>query len=417
MPGVLGVTVRAIIHWRHVHREFATRGAHVSYRTGSRRSRVFGALLAVALVAVGAAACGDDEDGATTTAADGTAAPTDGGDSAAAADEVAALIERPTEIANTAAFDGEVPADKTIMWIQCPVPACIQLAEPLRDGVEALGWSLEVVPHDGTPEGVKAAYAQAVREKPDAVVSSGFPRVMFEEELAQLAAAEIPVVQMTVVDEPTDGITAVVHGPKRNAEAGRQLALYTVADADGPANVLWVTTAFPIVVPTLEGVDGEGGFQPTLQKYCPDCSMEVLDIPIESIGVDDSARVVAALQSNPDIDYVVGPLGDMFIGLPGALADAGIADQVTLVTHDQNPALSAAVEDGTIEAVVGFPGPENMFQIVDTLLRYFAGVDFEASYDDMPGWIITQGEVPSTTEDYPLIEDYQEQYKALWGVG
>lgn len=392
-------------------------------RTGSRRSRIFVGSVLLTTVALAAGACGGDDDsgsgkGATTAApTTGAAATTTSPSGGAAAQELDALMERPTEITNTTSFAGMIPAGKKIMWIQCPVPACVQLATPLKDAVEALGWTLSVVPHDGTPEGVKAAYAQAVRQKPDAVVSSGYPRVMFEDELGQLAAANIPVVQMTVTDPPADGITAVVNGPGRNAEAGRQLALYTAVKSGGKAKVLWVTTDYPIVVPTLDGNEGDGGFKPTLAKLCPDCTVEVLDIPIESIGVDDAARVVSALQANTDINYVVGPLGDMFVGLPGALADADLSDQVTLVTHDQNPTLSAAVEDGTIAAVVGFPGLEDMFQITDTLLRYFAGEDFQARSDDLPSWIITKGNVPSTTDDYSLVDNYQEQYKALWGVG
>ena len=249
----------------------------MAYRTGSRRSSLFVGSVLFATLALVAGACGGDDDDSGDATDTTSAAATTGGEAdttAAAADaaaELAALLERrPTEITNTTPFEGEIPVDKDVMWIECPVPACVQLGEPLKVAVEALGWTLSVVPHDGTPEGVKAAYAQAVREAPDAVVSSGYPRVMFEEELGQLAEAEIPVVQMTVTDPPGDGIAAVVHGSARNAEAGRQLALYTAVDSGGAANVLWVTTAYPIVVPTLEGYEGQGGFQPALEELCPD---------------------------------------------------------------------------------------------------------------------------------------------------
>lgn len=382
-------------------------------RNNGRRRAVAGVVLVTALALFASACSSDDEEGGTTTTEKG--AETTSGVDQKAVDEVAQLIERPTEITNTTPFEGEIPADKTIMWIQCPVPACVELGKPLKDAVEALGWTLEVVSHDGTPESLKEAYAQAVRDKPDGVLSSGYPRVMFEEELAELAAANIPVIQVTVTDSPGDGITAVINGPARNAEAGRQLALYSAVESEGEANVLWVTTSYPIVVPTLDGADGEGGFKPTLEGLC-DCPIESLDVPPEAIGVDSPARIVSALQANPDINYVVSPLGDLFVGLPGALKDAGLADRVTLVTHDQNPTLSAAVEDGTISAIVGFPGPEEMFQAVDIFLRFFADVEFSAKSDDFPSWIITKGNVPDTTENYPLVEDYQEQYFALWGV-
>jgi ribose transport system substrate-binding protein len=386
------------------------------------------ALALVSGLALVATACGDDDDddaagdtattvatetsaGGTATTAGGSAAG--GGDAQAFVDE---LTKRPTAIAQTEKFVGNVPADKTIMWIQCPVPACVQLEQPLEDATTALGWTLKTVPHEGTPESVKAAYEQAVREAPDAVISSGFPRSIFEVELEQLAAKDIPVVQVTVTDEPTDGITAVVNGPGRNARVGEQLANFVAADSGGAANIVWVTTGYPILTPELEGLDGTGGFEPTVTALCPDCTVEVLDLPLEAIGTDAIPRTVAHLQANPDVNYVVGAFGDIVNGLPGALADAGLADKVKIVTYTQNPALSAALEAGEIEAVVGFPGAENMWQAVDVLLRSFAGQPFEPAWNELPSWIITAENVPSTTEDFPLVEDYQDQYKALWGV-
>jgi ABC-type sugar transport system substrate-binding protein len=400
-------------------------------RTSWRR-----ALALAGCVGLVVAACGDDDDDddtssgtepvAETTAPGATGATSDSaatgdtggsGDAADAAAFVAQYTQRPTAIAVDAPVDAEIPTGLEVTWIQCPVPACVQLEQPLREAAETLGWELTTVQHEGTPESVKAAYEQAVRDEPDAVVSSGFPRVIFDEELAQLAALDIPVVQITVTDPPGDGITAVVNGPGRNARVGEQLANFVAADSGGTANAVWVTTGFPILVPEFEGDGGSGGFGPTLAAVCPDCSVSQLDVPIEALGVDAPARIVAHLQANPDVDYVVGAFGDIVGGLPGALADAGLADGVTIVTYTQNPALSAALEQGEVAAVVGFPGPENMWQAADVLARHFAGVDFETQYDDLPSWIITADNVPSTTDEFPLVEDYQDQYRALWGVG
>lgn len=352
------------------------------------------------------------------------AAPVDAGSappaSAGATDvqaELEALLTRPTEIAQDAAFEGEVPAGKKIVWIQCSVPACIALGGPFQEAMDALGWELVVISHDGTPEGVKDAWAQAVREQPDGVVSSGYPRQMFEPELQELATAGIPVVLMTVTDPPGDGITALVNGPGRNAEVGRQLAVFVAADSGGTANAVWVTSTFPILVPELEGVEGVGGFAPTMAAVCPDCSFGTLEIPIDALATQAPQRIVAYLQANPDVDYVVGAFGDIVTALPGALADAGLTDRVKIATYSQNETLATALEQGEIDAVIGFPGPENMWQIADTLLRIFTDQPYEEVMNDLPSWVITGETVPSTTEFFPLVEDYQAQYKALWGVG
>ena len=296
------------------------------------------------------------------------------------------------------------------------MPACIALGQPFQDAMDALGWNLKIISHDGTPEGVKAAWDEAVRDEPDAVVSSGYPKQMYDPELAELAAKDIPVIQLTVTDPPGNGITAVVNGPARNAEIGRQLGVFVAADSDLSANAVWVTSTFPILVPELEGVDGKGGFDATLTELCPDCKYDTLEIPIDALATEAPSRIVSYLQANPDVTYVVGAFADIVTALPGALSDAGLADKVKIVVYSQNETISSALKQGEMAAVIGFAGPEDMWQIADTLVRIFNGLPFEAEWDDLPNWIITGETVPSTTEYYPLVEDYQAQYKALWGI-
>lgn len=377
----------------------------------SRSARARTALALLASAGLVAASWGGATE-ATAGSAD-TSVPSGEGDVEAQLQE---LLTRPTEITQTEPITAEIPTDKDVIWIQCSVPACIALGQPFQEAMDALGWNLKIITHDGTPEGVKAAYAEAVRDEPDAVVSSGYPRQMFEPELAELAAMDIPVVQLTVTDPPGDGITAVVNGPARNAEIGRQLAVFVAADSDLSADAVWVTSTFPILVPELEGIDGEGGFAPTLESLCPDCGYDTLEIPIDALATEAPQRIVSYLQANPDVTYVVGAFADIVTALPGALADAGLDDKVKIAVYSQNEAISTSLKEGEIDAVIGFAGPEDMWQIADTLARIFTGLPFEAQWDDLPSWIITAETVPSTTEYYPMVADYQDQYKALWGI-
>lgn len=376
-----------------------------------------------------AAACGGDDssdetsapttaDAADTTVAGSdapadTTAPVAAGDAQALLEE---LLARPTAITQTEPITGELPTDKSVIWIQCSVPACIALGQPFQEAMDALGWDLKIITHDGTPEGVKNAYAEAVRDEPDAVVSSGYPRQMFDPEIAELAAKDIPVVQLTVTDPPGDGIVQVVNGPARNAEIGRELAVFVAADSGGSGKAVWATSTFPILVPELEGIEGKPGFAGTLEDLCPDCSYDTLEVPIDALATQAPQRIVSYLQANPDVTYVVGAFADIVTALPGALADAGLADKVKIVVYSQNETISTALKEGEIDAVIGFAGPEDMWQIADTLVRHFMDLPYEAEWDELPSWIITAETVPSTTEYYPLVADYQEQYKALWGL-
>lgn len=388
------------------------------------KRRVIPTIAVLTSLSLLAASCGDDDNkdsGASTTAPApaSSAQPTSSSGEPGAADAATLLKElttRPTKITQTEEITGEVPKGKQVIWIQCSVPACIALGKPFEEATKALGWTLKTISHNGTPEGVKNAYAQAVREAPDAVVSSGYPRVMFETELAELKAKNIPVIQLNVSDDPGDAITSVVDGRKRVKDIGEQQAIFVAADSGGAGNVLWVTSTFPILQPQFDGVDGEGGFKPTLEELCKDCKVDTLEIPIDALATGAPQRVVAHLQANPDINYVMCAFADLITPLPGALADAGLAGKVKVAGYAQNESISTAVAQGKVAAVVGYPGPEDMWQIADQLMRIFMGLPFEADYSDLPSWIITKDAVPSTTEYYPLVADYQAQYKALWGV-
>lgn len=392
------------------------RGFGVNTRRRSGTRRWLGLAAVAASVALVLSACGSDSKSSDSTTTKGGSSTTASGGAADAKSTASALEKRPTEITNTTPITGTIPKGKTVAWIQCPTPACVQLGKPMQQAAEALGWTLKIITQQGTPESVKQAYQQAISANVDAVVGSGFPRAVYEDELQQLKAKDVPVVQITVTDPPTDGISAVVNGPGRNAQVGAQIAA-SIASRNTKANVLWVTAPYPILEPELKGDNGTGGFEPTLKSYCSDCKVATLDIPADAVGKDAPARIVAYLQANPDVNEVVGAFGDLVGGLPGALQDAGLEGKVKITTYTQNPALSAALENGEVQAVIGFPGPENTWQAIDTFARIWAGDDYVKEFNDLPSWIITKGNVPSTTEDYPLVENYQAQYKKLWGLG
>jgi hypothetical protein len=52
------------------------------------------------------------------------------------------------------------------------------------------------------------------------------------------------------------------------------------------------------------------------------------------------------------------------------------------------------------------------------LARLFAGVDYKEDLDDstLPYWTITQEALPTSTEEFPNVENYEEQFKELWGI-
>jgi hypothetical protein len=77
-----------------------------------------------------------------------------------------------------------------------------------------------------------------------------------------------------------------------------------------------------------------------------------------------------------------------------------------------------ALSAGTIDGIVMFQQGDAMWQMTDALARYFAGVDVADAMKPSPAWAITKDSASelSGRGPYFLIENYQADYKKLWGV-
>lgn len=382
-------------------------------------ARLIAALIAALAIALTAAACGssDDDGGGSATGSDGGAA-TAAADSSLPAEVTDAVREfttRPTSIGIDAPVEREIPAGKEIYYIQCGSPVCATNGEYLKEAAEAVGWTIRPVNAGVTPESVKAAWAQAVRAKPDGVVASGFPRTMMNPELEELEAARVPVVDISVTDPPGRGISAVFAGTPDYVAAGERLAKYALVEAGGKdINAMIVGVA---AYPTVQLIGRS--FGETLERYCDSCSVDELDVPATSIGNDLPTRISTYLQGHPDVNWVVNGFADMSVGVPAALQSAGVGEDVKFVGINNNPTTAGYLKAGqslVAEHIYGYP--ELMWRSIDFLIRSVNGESTDPSTaQTYPHWVVTKDTIPSTTDEFPTVVDYREQYERLWGVG
>ena len=307
-----------------------------------------------------------------------------------------------------------MPTGLTIDWIVCGVPECTALTQPLTDAAAALGWTVNPIDGGLTPETVLAAWQLAAQNKPDAVIATGFPTVMFAEPLAELHAAGIPVVLGYVTEDanPDTGVIAVIAGGGNTfQDQGRYEADFVLGRVGENANTLFLGgSAFPGIDAVIEGYEAE------YSRLCPDCEFDTLDVAGDTIGTTLPANVVAYLTSHPDVNYIVLGIGSMVLGVPDALEAAGL-DDVRIVGTFPTETTAQMVADGEIDGIIMLQQGDSMWQMVDALARHFAGVDVSPSMAPSPAWAVVQENVDQLTGDpYVLIEDYEAQYKALWGV-
>jgi ribose transport system substrate-binding protein len=322
--------------------------------------------------------------------------------------------ERPTTVGIETPVGKPIPGGKTIDFIQCGVPACKTEGEIFEAAADALGWTIKSINAGTTPEEIKAAYEQAIKDEPDAVLGSGYPRVLFEPELAQLKAKNIPVIEFFVEEEAGNGVTAVIAGIGTTEVQGKMMADFILSQSTDESMEIGSVNAkgFETVTATIENV------AKTVEEECPGCSIKTLEAPLTSIGKDLPQRIASFLTANPGVEWTTVGYNDMVTGLPTALKGAGVED-AKLTTVNINKSIAPYLENGEyLQATMGTSFYEVYWRGIDLLARLFAGVDYAEDEDDstLPYWTITQESLPNSEEEFPVVEDYEAQFKKLWGI-
>jgi ABC-type sugar transport system substrate-binding protein len=322
--------------------------------------------------------------------------------------------ERPTSVGIKAPVGKPIPEGKTIDFIQCGVPACKTEGELFESAANELGWTIKSINAGTTPEEIKAAYDQAIKDEPDAVLGSGYPRSLFEPEIQELKAKNIPVIEFFVEEEAGNGITAVIGGIPTTEVQGQMMADYILARSTDEEMEIGAVNAqgFETVTGTIESVEKVFG------EECPGCQVKKLEAPLTSIGKDLPARISSFLTANPGIEWTTVGYNDMVTGLPTALKGAGVED-AKLTTININTAIAPYLANGEyLQATMGTSFPEVYWRGIDLLARLFAGVSYKEDLDDttLPYWTITEETLPTTEEEFAVVENYEEQFKELWGV-
>ena len=335
-----------------------------------------------------------------------------------AAEEAIAQISSamPTSIGITEPVEGTIPAGKHLVYISLNVPAATENIQFLKEAAKELDWTVDMISGGLSPEEFKAAFAQAVRQQPDAVVTAGIDAEFVHDELVQLNKAEIPVVFLG--EAPAEFALANIYGLDPQEQSGRYNANWVVADSKGRANIVYYD--FSAVKTVLQvGI----GFKEVIDENCPGCTLEFKDVNGADIGTSLPGQVVSHLRSNPDTDYIVVAFSDLAIGVPGALADAGITpDKVKIVGANPGPGSRVNIAAANYEqAAISFPKQENMWRMLDVLARHWAGSSVAPAVDaPYPYFLFTTDNTKvwggPAEEEWPIVADYRDQYATLWGL-
>lgn len=381
------------------------------------RGKFLAVIAMMLLVSVAFAACGGDDDDSTG-GSESTPAKEEGG-GGGSAEEVAAdalaVAEEHTEVTQigpTEPIKGEIPKDKTLIYVNCGQPACTAQGEAFKEAGELLGWKIEEIAAEPTPESIQEAFAEVVRRKPDGVASAGFGPALYPKQIAELNKMEIPVFEATgEVGTGKDGVTYDPIGPEQASEATAILANKSVADmgGEGEAGAV-ILTGYPIVE------DYTNAWADEVEAICSECSVKKLEVQPTAIGKDAPEQLANFLRANPDIKALFLGYDLLGSGLPAALKNAGLEMPFTYSWGVDAPGIEALQ---TEERTAAAPDPYNEvgWQQIDGFARIFAGQDPVQPWQEPMIWSNAFENVPDETEPFPAINpNYQEQFKELWGL-
>jgi ribose transport system substrate-binding protein len=326
--------------------------------------------------------------------------------------EIKKLEVRPTNIGITTPIKGGVPKGKRVVLLQCAFPDCASLKTALQAAASKVGWSLTTLSIGTSPEKIAAAWRTALQKNPDAIIGSGaYPTAFYKKSLDEAVARKIPLVAFAEAKQG-DPWTLVVGSGDGVGTATADIAAKYVASRISGGKVLAVN------IPGIGVIESEiASFKQRLPQYCPKCSVDTLDVPPASIGTDAGKRIASYLQSHRDTKFGFLSVIDLVIGLKSALAASGVKP-VPLIGQSTSPVGLDAIKNGDagIEATTAYPGFDGAYRAIDALARTFRGQSVTPDeYSTFTHWLVTANNLTSE-RPLPAVQDYAQQFEALWGL-
>lgn len=389
------------------------------------RSRRLVAAAMALMVVMGA--CGDDDSDSAASGAPAGAERSDGPETTSASDDrdaqclataeelLADYEELPTELPESFTPLQSPPESggHIIKVVNGNIPSDGNSADAQARAAEAIGWTADVITHDGTVEDVNRAWQQAIAEQPTAITGSGFPAAALQQSIADATAAGIIVALSSVTDEATEypGFAATANGVATAEQLGEIHAHKVMRDSQCQGHVAIFSLPFPILTVVTDR------FQEVLESECPECEASFTEIQPTDLGSPaTTGAIVSALQADPSVKYAYTIIANLAVGVPTALDQAGI-DDVRIFGQVPDETAIAALQDGTNAWWLTQASQINGWLELDSVLRAIEG-EAPVNTTGNPIGVLTPENVPQGSSDVPLYPaDYEALFEELWGVG
>ena len=218
---------------------------------------------------------------------------------------------------------GKIPTDKPWVIITCELPQCQVLSNGALDAGKAAGVPTKLLSYkttDGTT--LTSAMKQALTFKPIAVSPVGFSQAVWQSLIPQYKSAGVIITSIALGDNAeVPGVVTTGSGSQLDYNAsGKVMADFVTADSNANAHVLVQD------VPAFAVLKAFGdGFKAELPKACKACKITPLDLAPAQLSTNSLVPgIIAALQKDKSIKYLVATDGAFLVGISAALKAAGL---------------------------------------------------------------------------------------------
>jgi ribose transport system substrate-binding protein len=395
-----------------------------------RRSVAAVGTVVALLLAVGLTACGSS----------GSDSGTNGGSSgeegsSAAIEQVKKLVaaqqELPTWKSPGPAFDASKASGKKLWYIPVSndIPLSNTLGETMVEAGKTVGVSVTTCDGKGQVSQFAQCVEQGIAQGADAILLQTIPTELVAPQVRDAKKAGIPVIQSQEHDPgaptPVEQETGVVAKVGFNyTEAGRHLAEAAIADAGGKMHAVAIKASD---VPSSENI--LNGLHEQFQKYCPECTLEIKDVPV-SKWATEVPTLVESVAKDPSVEYIIPIFDNMATFAVPAVNAAGAGSRIKIVTFNATPAVMKNLAEN--EVVVAEVGNANVWAgwaFMDQALRVLTGTPplkdelipfrtFTGEEFDGSDWKPNIGTIDVNAPENTWYgnADYAGEYEKLWGV-
>jgi ribose transport system substrate-binding protein len=332
------------------------------------------------------------------------------------AQQIVAQYEKtPTGVSLKAPITKSIPKGKVMTFVTDGTEEGAAQYSAVQAGAATLGWTANKIQTDGTPATVQNAWAQILREKPNAVIIGGYPRTMFNKALLTAQKDGILTCSYDVPEKTGGGLTFVQNPTFANM--GLPMAAQVVANSgNGAPHAVFVNLPdYPVLTSMVKP------FENSMKKLAPKSVTKQYVVPLASIGTNAPDLLVAYLRAHPDVKNLVLSFDGLAYGLPAAIKAAHLTG-INIIGEAPTTENSQYIETGDEQATIATDTAVQNYACLDAFARNWAGQPLPGAAGGPPAYLnpiqlVTKSNLPQgalTSHLFPVLTNVNSVYAKLW---